>query len=255
MNFLKSLFHTGIFLLLALLCGCGLTDSSRSRLWLFNSGSGVPTSEEDSLLSPASFLEFRPDGTYTSDFGRFNYGSWNLKDQKLYLTNQRRTTYVYRVKNMDKKELQLVMAKGEIAHFDGYSLPSSKPESDPFSTYNNQWRITSAHKEDDTAIRKRLFNHCRFWETLFSWASDKNLALDVRQTPTPLKIYANGFGLKHYDDLPEEWKSYFFDEGDCRKADTLIIHTFRQTKIVWPKTEDDYKRFISGFQQLEKALR
>lgn len=254
---MKHFLHFCTLLLLLSLGGCGLTDSSRSRLWLFTSGSGgsIDSGSLPAAIGPASFVEFRPDGSYTSDFGRFNYGSWNLKDQKLYLTNQHRTTYVYRVKSMDKKELQLVMAKGEIAHFDGYPLPSSKTESDPFSTINNEWRIKSAQKEDDTAIRKRLFNHCRFWETLFSWASDKNLSLDVRQTPTPLKIYANGFGLKRYDDLPEEWKSYFYDEGDCRKADTLIKHTFRQTKIDWPKTDDDYKRFISGFQQLEKALR
>jgi hypothetical protein len=241
-------------LLLVALCGCGLMDDYRSHVWLFKSASDILTSQEDSLLGPASFLEFRPDGSYTSDFGQFNYGTWNLQGQKLYLTNQHHTTYVYKVKSINNKGLQLEMAKGEIAHFDGHSLPSSKPEDDPFSTHNNQWRIKPEKKEDSAALRKRLFNHCRFWETFFSWGSDKNISLDATRMPTPLKIYANGFGIKHYIDLPQEWKSYFFDEDDCRKADTLIKHTFRRTKIVWPKTDDDYKRFVSGFQQLEKNL-
>ena len=253
---MKISLQFSLFILLFSGIGCGLLDNSRSRLWLFASGSGVPTSEEDSLLTPASFLEFRPDGAYTSEFGQFNYGNWALKDEKLYLTNQHHTTYVYRVKSLDNKNLQLVMAKGEIAHFNGLSLPSAQPEEDPFSGYNNQWRIPATHKENDEDLRKRLFNHCRFWKTYFSWAVDKKVeTIDVRKMPTPLKIYENGFGLKHYDDLPQEWKSYFFDEEDCHKADTLIKRTFRRSKIVWPETDDSYKKFISGFEQLEKALR
>ena len=254
---MKNIFHLFIplFLLDLSLNGCRLLDSSESRLWLYSSSSGLQ-GPVDSLLTPASFLELRPDGSYTQDFGRFDYGHWSLKNGKLYLTNQKNTTYVFRLKTLEEEKLDVVMGRGEIAHFTGMTSPFSAPEKDPFSLYNNQWRIPATHKEADTVIRKRLFNHCGFWEAYFTWAVDKKITtIDVRQMPTPLKIYQNGFGLKRYDDLPAEWKSYFFDDEDCHKADSLIKRTFRRNKIVWPDANDDYIKFISGFQQLEKFLR
>jgi hypothetical protein len=241
--------------LLVFFCSCHLLDSRRPSLWLYE----APIDESripDSLLTPASFLEMRPDGSYTRDFGRYEYGSWALKNEQLYLTNQHHITYVYRVQRMEGKDLRLVMASGMDAHFKGYALPSHQLENDPFSTYNNHWRQTAAHKETGEEIRKRLFEHCHYWETYFTWAVNGNIpTIDVRQAPTPLKIYGNGFGLKKYADLPLEWKSFFFDEEDCHRADSLIKRTFRRNKIDWPETDDDNKKFISGFQQLEKFLK
>jgi len=241
-------------ILLTGLSGCHFLENFQPHLWLYAPKGDTPA--EDSLLSSASFLELRPDGSYTRDFGRFEYGNWNLKDQQLYLTDQRHITYVYRLKNMDRKNMDLVMAKGEVASFNGFALPAHKEEEDPFSGYNNRWRIPATHKESDADIRRRLFEHCRFWEVYFSWAVNNHIEiLDVRQMPTPIKIYGNGFGLRRYTELPTEWRSYFFDEEDCHKADSLIKHTFKRNKIIWPDTDDDNKKFVSGFQQLEKFLK
>lgn len=210
----------------------------------------------DTNLSFASFLELLPDGTFTSDLGRFDYGNWNLKDGRLYLSNQRRKTYVYRILALDDKELEVKLDSGREGHFHTHRMPAGGRENDPFSTDNNQWRIPAKHKESDVEIRHRLFNHCRFWECFFIWVDDKNEGVvDVASFPTPMKIYGNGFGLKHYDNLPPVWKSYFFDEEDCHKADTMIKHTFRRNDIKWPETKDDYEKLISGFQQLQRFLR
>jgi hypothetical protein len=210
----------------------------------------------DTTLNFASFLELRPDGSYSQDFGRFDYGNWALKNDRLYLTNQRRRTYVYHVLSLTKSELDLRLDSGRTGHFRTHLLPSPMPEKDPFSTYNNQWRIAAAHKESDTEIRRRLYNHCQFWESFFKWVDDKNEGVvDVSNFPSPLKIYGNGFGLKRYDNLPPAWKSCFFDEEDCHKADTLIKHTFRRNQINWPGGNDDFKKLISGFRQLQQYLR
>lgn len=210
----------------------------------------------DTTLIVTSFLELLPDGTYTRDFGRFDYGNWNLKDNRLYLTNQQRKTYVYHVLSLTKKEMDVRLDSGRTGHFLTHLMPSGGRENDPFSTDNNQWRIPAKHKESDAEIRQRLLNHCRFWECFFTWVDDKNEGvIDVAGFPTPLKVYGNGFGLKHYDNLPPVWKSYFFDDEDCHKADTLIKHTFRRNKINWPQTDDDFKKLISGFKQLQQFLR
>ena len=210
----------------------------------------------DTTLTYVSFLELCPDGSYTQDFGHFDYGSWTLKDHRLYLSNQRRKTYVYKVLSLKGTELDLRLDSGITGHFRTHLMPSSRAEKDPFSTYNNQWRLPAKHKESDLEIRQRLYNHCQFWEAFFKWVDDKDESVaDVAYFPSPLKVYGNGFGLKHYDNLPPAWKAYFFDEEDCHKADTLIKHTFRRNKIIWPKTDNEFRKLISGFQQLQNFLR
>ena len=227
-----------------------------SGLYFYMPVADGDTTNSDSLLTQASFLALRSDGTYTQDFGHFDYGSWMLKDNRLYLTNQRHRTYIYLVASRTFKELDLTLDGGRRGHFRAHSMPSAKPEKDPFSTFNNQWRIPAKHKESDAEIKQRLYNHCQFWEAYFTWAKDKDDGtVDPSGVPSPLKIYGNGFGLKHYDNLPTQWRSYFYDSIDCHKADTMIKHTFRRHDFIWPKTDDDMKKLISGTQQLQEWLK
>ena len=70
-----------------------------------------------------------------------------------------------------------------------------------------------------------------------------------------MKVYGNGFGLKRYDSLSTQWRSYFFNEEDCHNADTLIKGVFKRNKINWPDTDDQSKLFVSGIQQVEEFLK
>jgi hypothetical protein len=237
-------------------CACSPPAKPGSGLYFYMPVGDGDTTHTDSLLSRVSFLELRPDGSYTQDFGHFDYGSWMLKDNRLYLTNQRHRTYIYLVASKLPCELDLILDGGQRGHFHTRSMPSGTPEKDPFSTYNNQWRIPAQHKESDAEIKKRLFNHCQFWEAYLSWARDKGEDdIDVKDVPTPLMVYGNGFGLKHYGNLPAQWRSCFYDSVDCRKADTMIKRTFRRHDFVWPKTDDDLKKLISGTHQLQEWLK
>jgi hypothetical protein len=80
-------------------------------------------------------------------------------------------------------------------------------------------------------------------------------AIDVRGTPTNLKIYGNGFTLKPLDELPAAWKAYFFDEQDCARANDIIKEIFRSGNIAWPHTDNRYKQFVGAFQQMETFLK
>ena len=240
---------------LTIFSGCMFAGNPLSKLWFYTYSNGSTTGR-DTLLTPASFLELRADGSYTRDFGRFDYGSWTRKDQQLFLTNQRHTTYVYPLGGVTDKDMQLTLSKGTQGDFEGLPLPSEKEAEDPFSLVNNRWRIPATHKETDEEIRRRLANHCHFWQKYFAWALDKNLeTVDVRSTPTPIKIYGNGFGLKHIEDLPAEWRSYFFDAEDCQKANDMIKDVFDHQNIAWAHTDSKYKMFLSAFQQMENFFR
>ena len=242
--------------LLFTLASCHINDKFSSPLWFYRYSSNTP-SLWDSVLTRLSYLNLQPDGSYTQDFGRFDYGKWKLQDNDLYLTNQKNTTYIYHLPLIGAKELEVFLAKGKIAYFQKQPRPSSDPEKNPFSLVNNRWRIPATHKESIEEIRQRLLNHLHFWETYFIWGDDNNTGvLDVTDVPTPLKVYGNGFGLRRFSDLPPQWKSYFFDSTDCHAADTLIKAAFKRNKIKWPDNNDDEnKLFISGIQQVEAFLR
>jgi len=199
---MKNILYCAIAILLVFV-SCYEPTKPGSGLYFFMPVSDGDTTRTDSLLTQVSFLELRSDGSYTQDFGHFDFGSWMLKDDRLYLTNQHHRTYIYLVVSRTFKELDLTLDGGRRGHFRAHSMPSSNPEKDPFSTFNNQWRIPAKHKENDADIRQRLINHCQFWEAYFNWEKDKeDGVIDVADIPSPLKIYGNGFGLKHYDNLP-----------------------------------------------------
>lgn len=235
--------------------GCSLLVNPLPKLWFYTYGTGSPRGA-DSLLTPASFVELRPDGSYTRDFGKFEYGTWLKKDRALILTSHNRRTSTYPMLLSDPNELQLTFAGGFIASFDSRAIPSIKQKEDPFSLVNNRWRISPTHKETDAEIRQRLFDHCQFWETYFRWALDKQVKyVDVRGTPTPIKIYGNGFTLKPTEDLPAEWRACFYDTDDCQKASDMIKEIFEHKTIAWAQTDSKYKMFISAFHQLQNFLR
>jgi hypothetical protein len=155
-----------------------------------------------------------------------------------------------------RKQIEIYLAKGKIAYFEKQPRPPDRPSKDPFSRDNNQWRIPATHKENIDEIRRRLRNHYQFWETYFQWGSDNNISgIDVTDIPSPMKVYGNGFGLKRYDSLSTQWRSYFFDTEDCRNADTLIKGVFKRNRIKWPDTDDQSKLFVSGVQQVETFLK
>jgi hypothetical protein len=257
-NFLSRLpgaFYILILFLLTALSGCHSHESLPSPLWFYYYSNG-PHTKWDSLLNTGSFVELRPDGSYTQDFGRFEFGGWTYKEGQLYLTNQKHTTYIYHVNSVTRKQMQLVFGKDRTGHFKGNPQFSGSDSKDPFSIQNNQWRIPATHKESIPEIRHRLFNHFEFWEAYFNWAVDNDIeTIDPTHFPTPLKIYGNGFGLKRYDSLSVRWKSCFFDEEDCHKADTLIKGVFRRNNINWLEYDNQYKTFISGFHQMKEHLR
>ncbi|MES1225155.1 MAG: hypothetical protein ABUT20_57260 [Bacteroidota bacterium] len=253
----KKLFPVAIMVVLMSATGCNLKKKKVSQLWLYTHSSGKNILK-DTLLTPASFLNLYPNGTYTRDFGDFESGQWKMDEGKIQLipAKNRIIVFPYRLNTANEIEL-LYSGNNRADHFK--KVPDSYinyDENDPFSVKNNLWRIHAAHKESDEEIRKRLINHCHFWEAYFAWAMQYELEyIDVRATPTPIKIYGNGFALKPFDYLPERWRSFFYDDDDCKKANHMIKVIFNTGGITWSHTDNQYKMFISAFQQMQQQLK
>jgi hypothetical protein len=240
--------------LLLLWAGCGQPANPSGKIWFYthNSGNGE---QADSSLTPACFIDIEEDGNYSIDFGHFEYGKWVYSNGQLLLTSYQNKRLMLRVNYLTANEMQVGPSKGPLNNFEAQPLTFASTAENPFSKENNGWRIKAAGKETDLQLRKRLLNHFRFWELYFTWALNNNIDyIDVRSTPTPIKIYGNGFALKPFAQLPSSWKGYFYDEEDCRAANDKIKYLFDNNSIAWPHTERKYKMFISAFQQLQQKL-
>ena len=251
----KTLGYIVFFIILFIQAGCLLKQKGIDRLWFYTYTS-VPAKEEDNEITPASFLYLQKDGSYTRDFGQFEYGKWKRKDSLLLLINNKGVVIGFPIKLMAGNELDLLSENGSVLNFESQPDRSSSATDDPFTIENNQWRIPATKKENEQELKNRLKNHCRFHEVYFKWALDNNLAtVDVRSTPSLLKIYGNGFALKKFEELPPAWRSYFYDEEDCRKATGILKDIFDTSDIAWAHTDNRFKMFISAFQQLEQKLK
>jgi hypothetical protein len=235
-------------------CQFQLKKKRLDGLWFYTHTSGMAQSGETEA-NPASFIYLQPDGNYTRDFNQFDYGRWKRNDSVLLLTNNKRITISFPIKFVSANELELISAKGTILNFELQPTKFSSLADNPFSVENNQWRKPASKKETEQELRSRLKNHFRFHEAYFKWALDEKISsIDVRSTPSPIKIYGNGFALKSFDELPASWRSCFYDAEDCQKANDLIKYIFEKEDIAWARTDNKYKMFISAFQQLEQKI-
>jgi len=251
----KSIVRTIFPCVMLLLSSCmNLFFPAHPNLWLYTYSNGeLPPG---CRLTPASFVYLGADKKYTLDFGTFQFGTWRQKSDTLLLFPVSGKNGQWLMKYPKNNELEMQVVAGVVSDFSGSAATFGTPADNPFSVQNNQWRIPATAKETSRAIRERLINHCAYWKAYFKWALDNSLAdVDVRGTPTPLKIYGNGFELKPIDDLPEQWLHYFYDTADCRLANGMISDIFRHQNIAWPQTDNRYKMFVGAFEQLENLLR
>jgi len=250
MRFTRKYFASLFIVIITL--SCNSLDSGPEAVWLFASTEGE--GKKDTLLNAASFLNLQKDGSYSRDFGFYDYGKWAIEQNELILNSARMSKVRIPIKKQGKNELQLSASAELLVNF--VRTPAADNEANPFVPEHNQWRLAAQKHENTAELRNRLLNHCRFWELYFSWGLHNNInALDVRNTPTPIKIYANGFGLKKYNDLPQSWKRYFYDSTNCKQASDMLISVFSRHKIKWPETDSKYEMFISAFQQLQQHLK
>jgi hypothetical protein len=252
---IKSFSLISLTVLFLITSGCKSEKERVSKLWFYTHSSRTSLSA-DPALTPASFLLLRLDGSYTRDFGRYEFGSWTTNGKTLTLNSNNGELHLLPFKLDGLNTMEVAMSNNETANFEAVTHTTTKSKLLPFDEQLNQWRLPATRKESNEEIKGRLLNHCRFWETYFTWALENEMSsIDVRSTPTLIKIYANGFALKPMNELPATWKSYFFDEEDCAEANGVIEEIFEKGTIAWAKTDNKYKMFISAFQQMQQALR
>jgi len=250
----KSYFVLTVFLILIFFYSCiNFIRTRNTGIWFYTFSSKGMSSDYN--LTPASFICLQPDNHYTLDFGSFEYGKWSRRGDTLILNNASGNTEAFLIEHKSGKDLRLNIEPGVVCNFEAQPYSFAGDAATPFAFENNKWRIKATHKESAAEIQLRLLSHCRFWKNYFTWAFNNNLnTIDVRSTPTPIKIYGNGFAVKAFNDLPNAWKSYFYDSADCRLANDMLKNIFTHNDIAWAHTDNKFKMFIGAFEQLEQIL-
>lgn len=251
-----------LLLLLWFLFSCTAKKEPLVQVWLYNDSQDKEEQVEDINkyggtmeygLTAANFMDLQPDGTYTSYFSFFDYGKWYFKNGNLILVSHNRQMIELQVNKLSSKELICTnKMKRKVYRFNGLPNNFTTAAENPFSVQNNQWRIKASHRESDAELNARLKNHFSFWEHYFAWGAKHDIDyLDVRSTPSLLKIYGNGFQLEYYENLFPEWKNNFYDTTDCRLAYENLYYKMYEKNINWPDAKNRFERFTSAFHQLQ----
>ena len=252
---------------MALIFLSGSCTSKKNKLvnvWLYNE---EPTADQiaeeknygssaGATLTAANFIDLQSDGSYSSYLSSFEYGKWFFKDQKLILVNRSKKIREFVVNKVNEKEMICTDPMKDVVYrFTGSPNQFPSAGQNPFSPENNQWRSKAKHKESDAELRARLKNHFSFWEKYFAWGLENKISyLDVRSTPSILKMYGNGFELQYYEYLFPEWKNCFYDTTDSRLAYENLYYKMYEKNIKWPDTKNRFERFVSAFQQLQQWM-
>jgi hypothetical protein len=245
----------GFFAILLLLAQthCSLRKEKLDKLWVYTYSNESDRSK-DTLATRPSFIDLQPDKTYTLDLGGFDSGHWEWRDSFLVLRSINGYIATIPIKYQEH-ELKFGVDT-TILHFENKPRKFSTPADNPFSIENNQWRIHAAKKENDQELKNHLINHFKFYELYFKWALDNDIKnANVYYTPSPVRIYGNRLMLREPDNLPEMWRTSFYDNASCLKAYDMLKNIFDNKDIAWLQTDNNYKKFIYAFQQLQNLLK
>src|SRR5687767_10463716 len=161
---MKSFSLISLTILVLVAAGCKSEKERVSKLWFYTHSSRTSLSSAPAL-TPASFLLLRPDGSYTRDFGKYEFGNWTIKGKTLTLVNHNGEQHLLPFSKNGVNTMQIGMSNNETANFEAITSSFTESGFHPFDKEVNQWRIPAAKKESNEEIKRRLLNHCRFWES------------------------------------------------------------------------------------------
>ena len=109
---------------------------------------------------------------------------------------------------------------------------------DPYSHSLNKWRINPIRVETDEEIYLRLLNHLNYLINYHDLAlSPDSEGISFRGVDTPILSTKGGVQFLGYYDLPQSWKTLFYDDVDTRKAYNMLFKAFQEVPSQ-PKNSD-----------------
>lgn len=209
----------------------------------------------DEMMTPISFIDFQSDGKYSSYFYKYNHGTWEKKEDYLFLKQSTGKVDTILFKSISNDTLTLGFKEKDSYRyfkFTGFEN-SDDPSENPFLVENNKWRIESKTNETKDQIKNRILNHIRYYKLYFKLAVDKKIyKIDARTLPSPIEITQYGIS-PNSDPTFNEWKFYFKTTDNYQLACKMIeSHLNVNRYIVGNGTGD--KQLFDLFENFEKGF-
>ncbi len=209
------------------------------------------------LFSDASFVDFFRNGTYVMYWHNFEYGSYDLTDSTVVMTNQDDVTWELKYERDDSTGVRsFSYPKKE----EGYGAPlemnyrkNSNSSSYPFTLENNKWRIKAEKDLSKNEIIDRLQNMIGYYIKCVKWSNEEKFKFKFYSTPSPLR--ASGyFFIARSKEKSEKWCEFFSNPDDCDESLQIIRQFLRENKLDWHTSINGYLRIIAALEHLEEGV-
>lgn len=239
---------------------------SEVTLDIIDSNNDLLAEANNNLILETGFrLCLFPDGE-ASEFKDEEYLSykWELNPVKktiaLKSDSHADTLHITDYKNISNQEyLSLQINNIGICSFTRMDSMLADFKHDPFYPANNLWRIKPEKEENKKELNERLLNYVQHTLYVLKAALErKSNVVSFENSQGIIKIYNGGIGIKKEKNIPEMWKSGFYNEEQAMMAYELFRLSLDKTKYKgatsgnWVK--DDYKILLTLYRTISKEV-
>lgn len=205
-----------------------------------------------------TFVDFFRNGTYVMNWHHFEYGTYELEDSVVILTNQEDETWQLKYERNDstnERSFAYPYPDG-----DSYEKPikmkyrkNRNNSSYPFTLKNNKWRIRVDEDLSKNEIIDRLQNVIGYYIKCVKWSNEEKFKFKFYSTPSPLR--ASGyFFIARSKEKSEKWCEFFSNPDDCDESLQIIRQFLRENKLDWHRSINGYLRIIAALEHLEEGV-
>lgn len=217
---------------------------------------------KNSTAAPAftddTFVDFFRNGTYVMNWHQFEYGTYELEDSIVIMTNQNDETWHLKYERDDSTKVRSFAYP--YPQGDSYEKPLKMKHrknyngSDyPFTLDSNRWRIKSKGDLSKNEIIDRLQNVIGYYIKCVEWSNEEKFKFKFYNTPSPIR--ASGYVFQSRTrKKAERWCEFFENPEDCDESLQIIRQFARDNKIDWYTSINGYLRIIAALEQLQEGV-
>lgn len=181
-----------------------------------------------SFFDDAQFTFILKDGGYST-------GKWELDtDQKRIKLNYNKEimTFMYSSKIEQQQwviELEEENSENKLV-LKRIAKPLKDYTQDQFYPANNQWRIHANEPESNEKLKARIANYVHHVALVFKSSTErKEGVISFTFSLGPIKLFDGNIGIYPFDQVPDAWKTTFFNEEQANEAYKLYEYYLNNT--------------------------
>lgn len=181
-----------------------------------------------SFFDDAQFTFILKDGGYST-------GKWELDtDQKRIALNYNKEILTFTYSSKIEQQQWVIELEEENSENKLVLKRIAKPlkdyTEDQFYPANNQWRIPANEPESNEKLKARIANYVHHVALVFKSSTErKEGVISFTFSLGPIKLFDGNIGIYPFDQVPDAWKTTFFNEEQANEAYKLYEYYLNNT--------------------------